>query len=82
MSVDALRTLEHAGKYLVKTRNLITEARTFTATAAAESRNPDVQALAVLSVLVFRVGAALSRRMKHDGWVDDICEALNLPGGE
>lgn len=79
---EQVGTLERAGKYLVKTRNLRKECA-LSATQAARSDNPEVQALAVISVaLAEAVGA------KDDGWVGKIKQELgyaairNAGGGQ
>lgn len=69
-----ISAIDGAGKHLVKSRNLQDAAASLTAVQAAHSSDPDVQALAVLSVLLARVTGA-----QHDGWVLEICSTLGLP---
>jgi hypothetical protein len=74
-TLKAVRILEHAGKHLVKSRGseVYGAARSLNATQAARSTNPDVQALAVLSVLLYRAVGS-----QQDGWVDEITAILGM----
>ena len=71
----AIRKLEHAGKYLVKTRPEILEAvkANISAVKAADSENPELHALSVLSLLLLRVCGN-----RHDGWATQIERRLGI----
>lgn len=71
---NAVDILTRAGRYLFASRNLRREAGNLTALNAAHHADPDVQAFAVLSVLIYRIVGR-----KHDGWVTKIERTLNLP---
>jgi hypothetical protein len=75
---QAIGLLEDAGKYLVKTRgaHVHAAAQAFTATDASESTDPDIQALAIFSVLLARVTGA-----QDDGWVATVEQNLQRAWG-
>lgn len=70
---QAISKLEHAGKYIVKSRRLEAACLCFTAVDGANSNNPDLQALAVISVALARVVGA-----QDDGWTGKVCTRLGL----
>lgn len=74
-STTAIRKLERAGKYLVKTRPELLEAvkANTSAVSAAESENAELHALALLSLLMLRVCGN-----KHDGWATRIENRLKI----
>ncbi len=74
-NTTAVRKLERAGKYLVKTRPAILAAvkTNVSAVEAAESDNPDLHALALLSILLLRVCGN-----KHDGWATRVEQKLSV----
>ena len=73
----ATRILSEAGKHLVKANLWSLEhvhaLKTFTAIDGSKSQNPDIQALALISVLIARV-----IEVKDDGWVAIACQNLGL----
>ena len=69
----AIRTLESAGKYLVKTRNLRAEVLANNATQGATHEHADVQALSILSVALARVVG-----QGDQPWVKQICDTLHI----
>lgn len=68
-----IRSLEHAGKYIVKSRGLIAECEKLSAIDGANSDNPGLQALAVISVALARVLG-----VRDDGWTNTICNRLGV----
>jgi hypothetical protein len=71
---EGIGIVTNAGKYLVESRGLLDAAGSLTAVEAAHSPNPEIQAFAILSVLLARLTGA-----NDDGWVSDICSALGIP---
>lgn len=70
----AITTLENAGKYLCKSRNLQDAVVHYNASQASKSENPEIQVFAILAVLLARVVGS-----NDDGWVSSICSTLNIP---
>lgn len=71
--MEAITKLEHAGKYIVKSRSLQAACCCFSAVDGANSDNPDLQALAVISVALARVVGA-----QDNGWTRTICNRLKV----
>ena len=69
---EAITTIENAGKYLVESRKLH-QFCDLDVTDAARANNPDVQALALLSVVLAAICGVID-----DGWVEKAKSALGL----
>src|ERR1700730_18895904 len=72
---SAISKIENAGKYLVKSRALRKECQ-LTATQAAHSRNPDVQALALLSLVLAEITG-----QQNELWCLEVKAALEVRRG-
>lgn len=70
----ATKMLDRAGKYLAVNRKVAAEKlRTFTAITASCDSDPDVQALALLSVLLAR-----TVNSRTDGWDTQVMKNLGI----